>query len=546
MRLVTVSGIVCCLLLCGYLQVEAKYNVPAEWRVDQDATWLAWPLYEFVSGYSAEPIVLDMMSYITETETVYLLVTDDEQEAYVRDAIESYNNDLSNAKKIDTDKVEYKQIDHTDFWMRDYLLFAQDSEGELVVIDFDFKEWGYANVSEYFQTARITDTNIPAGIANSLGVPLVKTFLSLEAGGLEFNDAYLANGKVGNRKLIISEGILLQPERNPGVTKQQAHNELLRIFDVDEIIWLPKFRFDRENNVEVMLPQCPVSDDGDLLGDAHCHDAESDYYTTATGGGLVEDESTFSGPHLNPETASQRAANGHSDAKYDYALNSITTNGHTDEVVRWIGNDKVLLMEISGSFPSDSIEGRSQFRLETIKEILEDHDIDTVRITAPEVLVNYLNSGTTWESILDMQFTSGEVVIDGVLTDLSGSQILDFYGETEEIPFIAARSYLNFVITDKYVLVPAYDNERDQDALNVLKRVFESSSDNHTGRVRKVVQIRNLDAVNSGGGGMHCISQNQPANEEIHQSNSHDSDSNTSAVGSMVINLMLLLLLCFV
>ena len=145
-----------------------------------------------------------------------------------------------------------------------------------------------------------------------------------------------------------------------------------------------------------------------------------------------------------------------------------------------------------------------------------------------------------------MQFTSGEVVIDGVLTDLSGSQILDFYGETEEIPFIAARSYLNFVITDKYVLVPAYDNERDQDALNVLKRVFESSSDNHTGRVRKVVQIRNLDAVNSGGGGMHCISQNQPADEEIHQSNTHDSDSNTSAVGSMVINLMLLLVLCFV
>jgi len=528
------------LCACFCCAASVKYSVPSEWRVDQDATWLAWPLYEFAPGKSTAPVVLDIMAHITQTDVVYLIVLDNDQKTEARDAINAYNDESANSLRINTNKIIYEFIEHSDFWMRDYLLFAQDPQGELVVIDFDFKEWGYASVSAYFESVVVNDTNIAVKIADALEVPVVKTFLSVEAGGLEFNDAYINKDEIGKRKLILSEAIILQPERNPGLTKQKAHDELLRLFDLDEIIWLPKFRFDSAANKEIAVPQCPVSDNGEKLGDDYCHDPQSEYYVLAAGGGVVEDESTFSGPQLNPESASQRTANGHSGSQYDYALNPITTNGHTDEIVRWIGDDRVLLAEISGNFATNSVEGRTQFRLETMKSILEDKGIEVVRITAPETKVGYFNSGVTWESILDMEFSSGEVVIDGTRIDLEGTAIIDFFGDTEEIPFLAARSYLNFVVTDKYVLMPIYGNDKDQDALAVLRDAFEDSN-NPTGRTRKVVQIKNLDNVNFGGGGMHCITQNQPANAVGKRSSEKDSSSST---GNVLYLSFLLLAFC--
>jgi len=75
---------------------------------------------------------------------------------------------------------------------------------------------------------------------------------------------------------------------------------------------------------------------------------------------------------------------------------------------------------------------------------------------------------------------------------------------------VPALSYANFVVSNGVVLVPAYwrkglpegEREKDEQARATLQRLFPK---------RRVVQIHPL-AINWDGGGMHCITQQQPSN----------------------------------
>ncbi|HXZ68586.1 MAG TPA: agmatine deiminase family protein, partial [Alphaproteobacteria bacterium] len=61
-------------------------------------------------------------------------------------------------------------------------------------------------------------------------------------------------------------------------------------------------------------------------------------------------------------------------------------------------------------------------------------------------------------------------------------------------------SYLNFYVANEAVFAPAFDSPLDHEAAAILRDCFPS---------RKVVQLPMLDVV-AGGGGIHCITQQQP------------------------------------
>jgi len=64
-----------------------------------------------------------------------------------------------------------------------------------------------------------------------------------------------------------------------------------------------------------------------------------------------------------------------------------------------------------------------------------------------------------------------------------------------------ACSYINFYIANGGVVMPAFeDGGRDEDAYEAVARAFPD---------REVVQVPALDIV-AGGGGIHCITQQQP------------------------------------
>ncbi|UEM02201.1 agmatine deiminase [Skermanella rosea] len=62
-------------------------------------------------------------------------------------------------------------------------------------------------------------------------------------------------------------------------------------------------------------------------------------------------------------------------------------------------------------------------------------------------------------------------------------------------------SYTNFYIANGGIVMPAYEDTADDEAFRTLRKVFPD---------REVLQVPALDIV-KGGGGIHCITQQQPA-----------------------------------
>lgn len=481
-----------------FLAISAqKVTVPAEWRVTQTGTWVAWPIFTFLNDVDPRPQFTEMIAYISLSQEVYILVNSRQEKFDAIEYIDVWNNATQDVH-VNTKNIEWYIIQHTDFWLRDYLLFSKLG-AQTRVVSFNFNEWGFAAVSEYFSDAALTDNRIAAGIAQAINAPVIFSNITMEPGGLEFNDEsdnpqYRRFGK----RLILSEAVILQRQRTTSLgvytTKRQVNNELLRIFDLDDIIWLPLFRYSKEEG-EYAVPQCSVND---LKPLSPCNRPSSSYYRIPSGGGLVGDESPFTGPQLNPI-----------DDK-SLVLTPLTTNGHTDEFVKWCGPNHVLLAYVPGKQDCNTMDGRTQRRLEIIKDILKKKKINIYPIpTAPEKVYNVSEGSGTYDGFVDMSYVSSGYYSK---QDLTGELLLTPFEEDglTNSPIVPARSYLNLVITNSHVIVPAYgDKKRDADALFVLKQVFQDPG-NPTGRVRKVVQVRSADSINAGGGGMHCITQNQP------------------------------------
>lgn len=72
--------------------------------------------------------------------------------------------------------------------------------------------------------------------------------------------------------------------------------------------------------------------------------------------------------------------------------------------------------------------------------------------------------------------------------------------EADRCNDIFANSYINFYIANGAVIMPSFGIDRDQDARDQLAALFPG---------REVVQV-NISDIAPGGGGIHCITQQQP------------------------------------
>jgi agmatine deiminase len=66
-------------------------------------------------------------------------------------------------------------------------------------------------------------------------------------------------------------------------------------------------------------------------------------------------------------------------------------------------------------------------------------------------------------------------------------------------------SYLNFYLANGGVIAPCFDDPNDGPAAEILQRAFPD---------RRVVQVPAGDLI-YGGGGIHCITQQQPAGSPV-------------------------------
>ena len=201
--------------------------------------------------------------------------------------------------------------------------------------------------------------------------------------------------------------------------------------------------------------------------------------------GLVEDDHTFLGPITT------------SDGTKAYTV--VTTNGHVDEFVRFVNDSTILLAQIDSTELDDPIAFENNKRIEENYQILSKstdqngQPFSIIRMPLPGTIYNSLKPGDyVYEYIKTLDYKNGIKFPDG-----------------ESVKVMAALSYLNFIITNKVIIgqtiwregMPAALKLKDEKAAQILQSVFPN---------RKVIMIDAL-AVNLGGGGIHCISMQQPA-----------------------------------
>lgn len=112
-----------------------------------------------------------------------------------------------------------------DLWMRDtgpVFLKSRRTTG-LFAADLNFNGWGN-------KQTHARDAKVAAFVADRAGASLQACSLVLEGGGIEVD---------GRGTALVKESCVLNPNRNPGVSKAQAEAVLNQTLGLRKILWLP-------------------------------------------------------------------------------------------------------------------------------------------------------------------------------------------------------------------------------------------------------------------------------------------------------------------
>lgn len=196
-------------------------RMPAEWEPHQ-ATWLSWPHnVESWPGKmeSIYPAYAKMVAVLARSETVHINVDDDEMEQAAREWLESY--------KARGD-IRFHYFPTNDAWCRDHgaIFIIEQQEGHppaLVATNWGYNAWG-GKYPPYD-----LDDAIPPKMAEVLGVRCIEGGMILEGGSIDVN---------GEGLLLTTEQCLLNPNRNPHLSRGEIEARLCEVFGVERVLWL--------------------------------------------------------------------------------------------------------------------------------------------------------------------------------------------------------------------------------------------------------------------------------------------------------------------
>ena len=424
-----------------------NYRAVAEFE-KQDSVILSWPPAEYVcEGHNIEAPVIEVIRNLMD---------------HVQVIVHYYYQDLIQIKAslaqagIDIDCLRFEKYRSDDViveedpnlfvetsWLRDYgAEIVMDNVGNRGVVDFDDAYYGIAGSTVYERGATAIKGIARWHAALENVDDILFTRLVSEGGDREFN----------------GEGVMMAVEetevskRNPGYTRNEVEAEFKSIFNLDQVIWLPRASYD--------------------------------------------DEDYTSGPIPGPT------------GEYN-AFRSSSANGHIDEMCRFVSKDTIVLAEVTEEEAKESeLHRLNKERFDQAYEVLshaQDKDgnpFKIVRIPVPEAM--YVD--------IDLQKPSPMQDIWVELEELLGGKMLDGTDlPVGEHKFLPALSYCNFLISNGIVLaqkyyrkgMPEIVKQKDEKALEVLKSVFPN---------RKIVQINTL-ALNIYGGGIHCLTRQVPSSK---------------------------------
>lgn len=193
--------------------------MPAEWE-PHEATWLSWP-----HNQDSWPGLFDTIPYVwaeivralVPFEEVRILVANDEMENGARQVLQE--------AEVSLQRVRFFHIPTNDAWARDHgpVFVVRRAEPRLAIVDWEYNAWG----GKYEPWA--LDNAVPQRIAEVLGLPTAQPGMVLEGGSIDVN---------GCGTLLTTESCLLNPNRNPTLTRETIEQTLRDYLGVRHILWL--------------------------------------------------------------------------------------------------------------------------------------------------------------------------------------------------------------------------------------------------------------------------------------------------------------------
>ncbi|MFI7387061.1 agmatine/peptidylarginine deiminase [Streptomyces sp. NPDC049813] len=197
--------------------MTTQYFMPPEWA-PHERTWMAWP--------GPNPTFTDERE-LAEARTAW---------GAVARAVRRYEpltmvvgtGQLDSARELAADGIELVELDLDDAWMRDIgPTFVKDrADGGLAAVDWTFNGWGAQDWARWEH-----DSAIARRVAALTGVPAHSSPLVNEGGGLHVD---------GEGTVLLTETVQLDPDRNPGWTKERVEAEVHARIGTTEAIWLPR------------------------------------------------------------------------------------------------------------------------------------------------------------------------------------------------------------------------------------------------------------------------------------------------------------------
>ncbi len=187
------------------------FRMPAEWGA-HDGCWMAWPHRPDnwrERGGPAQLAFAEVAAAIAAAEPVTVAAAAEQ---------------LGRARELLDDRVRLVELASDDAWMRDIgPTFVLAADGRRRGVDWRFNAWGglYANWER--------DEAVAAAVLAAEGAERYRAPLVLEGGSIHVD---------GEGTVLTTEECLLNPNRNPELSREQIERLLCEYLGAERVIWL--------------------------------------------------------------------------------------------------------------------------------------------------------------------------------------------------------------------------------------------------------------------------------------------------------------------
>lgn len=200
------------------------FFMPPEWA-PHTRCWMAWPCRKDLWGAGLDAACdayAEVADAISQFEPVTMIARGDE---------------VASVSMRTTAKVATLPLGHDDSWIRDNgPSFLVDRQGGLAAVDWVFNSWG-EKYKPYDLDAAVAEVLLDRIKVKRYAAPLV-----LEGGAFHVD---------GEGTLIATEQCLLNPNRNPGKSREEIEQVLRDYLGIETVIWLARGLVDDETDGHV-------------------------------------------------------------------------------------------------------------------------------------------------------------------------------------------------------------------------------------------------------------------------------------------------------